>query len=190
MSLADLYKDDQTLSDEEEEEFVPSGSSSEDEYEDDADEPKEEPSDPVSEELKQQNKRRIDDIWNDMNDPQHKTPRTESNSPKQPDEPEQSPLSKPATHNADTNPTCTAARPPPRTKRPSKFSKMAELVEQRRAKKANTLDVARKAWSGFVSAEGIREDLDKTNKDGYVERQEFLDRVDHKTYERARDLGK
>ncbi|KAJ2125027.1 hypothetical protein IW147_001157 [Coemansia sp. RSA 720] len=186
MSLADLYKDDQTLSDEEEEEeFVPSGSSSEEEDEDDVDEPKEEP-DPISEEQKQQNKRRIDDIWQDMNDPVPKTPRTESNSPKQPDEPK---LSKPATHNADTNQTCNA-RPPPKTRRPSKFSKMAEIVEQRRAKKANTLDVARKAWSGFVSAEGLRDDLDKTNKDGYVERQEFLDRVDHQTYERARDRGK
>ncbi|KAJ2345194.1 hypothetical protein GGF43_005280 [Coemansia sp. RSA 2618] len=67
---------------------------------------------------------------------------------------------------------------------------MAEMVEQRRAKKANTLDVARKAWSGFVVSEGIREDLDKTNKDGYVERQEFLSRVDQRTFERTRDMRK
>ncbi|KAJ1962926.1 swr complex subunit [Dipsacomyces acuminosporus] len=69
----------------------------------------------------------------------------------------------------------------------SKFSKLAEQVEQRRAKKENTLDKARKEWVGFVSAEGIRDDLDKANKDGFIERQGFLNRVNERTYERSRE---
>ncbi|KAI9474522.1 swr complex subunit [Coemansia sp. RSA 1821] len=199
MSLADLYREDQTQS-EDEDEFVPSeASSSESEHED------EEGSNtpPPTEEQRQQSKRRIDEIWQEMNQPTAKTPRTESQacsslptspspSTKQPPPPaaaaEPQPTSPSAIPAKEPKPQ-TAATGRPR-RRPSKFSKMAEMVEQRRAKKANTLDTARKSWSGFVAAEGIREDLDKANKDGYVERKEFLDRVDHRTYEKARGMKK
>ncbi|KAJ2783082.1 swr complex subunit [Coemansia javaensis] len=71
-------------------------------------------------------------------------------------------------------------------RRASKFSKLAEQVEQRRAKKANTLDAARSAWAGFVAEAGIRGELDRANKDGYIERQAFLGRVDQRTFERTR----
>jgi Bucentaur or craniofacial development len=32
-------------------------------------------------------------------------------------------------------------------------------------------------WAGFVDKEGIQDDLKRHNKDGYIERQEFLRRT-------------
>ncbi|KAJ2455246.1 swr complex subunit [Coemansia sp. RSA 2336] len=196
MSLADLYREDQTQS-EDEDDFVPSeASSSESEHEDEEEESNRPP---PTEEQQQQTKRRIDEIWQEMNEPITKTPRTESqaqsSSSTSPSQPTKQPA--PATPAKEPAPAIPAKEPTPQAaatgrprRRPSKFSKMAEMVEQRRAKKANTLDTARKSWSGFVAAEGIREDLDKANKDGYVERKEFLHRVDHRTYEKSRDMQK
>ncbi|KAJ1835365.1 swr complex subunit [Coemansia sp. RSA 2711] len=218
MSLADLYKDRALSDDEEEDEFVPSDGQSSDDGGSDEDRPAE-PKETVPEEQHQQAKRRIDAIWQEMNEPAlaRKAPRTElqvdreqdhsEQASESPEESRREPSEAPADvkepsgsedlsePNPDTpsanspSSSSASAKAPPR-RRASKFSKMAEMVEQRRAKKANTLDVARKAWSGFVVAEGLREDLDKANKDGYVERQEFLGRVDRRTYERARDMRK
>jgi hypothetical protein len=42
----------------------------------------------------------------------------------------------------------------------------------------NTLDKSRQDWNKYVDREGIREDLQYKNKDGYMEKVEFLQRVD------------
>jgi len=43
--------------------------------------------------------------------------------------------------------------------------------------KMNVLEKSRLDWAGFVDKEGINDDLKRFNKDGYVERQEFLKRT-------------
>ena len=42
----------------------------------------------------------------------------------------------------------------------------------------NTLEKSRLDWQGYVDREGIRDDLKYTNKDGYMEKVAFLNRVD------------
>ncbi|PIA18081.1 hypothetical protein COEREDRAFT_85544 [Coemansia reversa NRRL 1564] len=210
MSLADLYKDDRELGSEDsegsEEDFVPSEApSDEDEEDDDASGGEQQTAISTKEEgeLQQQNKRRIDAIWLEMNTPSsssRKAMRAAADDDKSQQTGEKSPPPVDKVENADiavatetTNKTPAAdkvaAKAPPRRKA-SKFSKLVEQSEQRRAKKANTLDTARKSWSGFVATEGIREDLEKANKDGYIERQEFLGRVDQRTFQRSKELRK
>ncbi|KAJ2800976.1 swr complex subunit [Coemansia guatemalensis] len=217
MSLADLYKDDRELGSDDsegsEDDFVPSEAPS-DEDEEDGDASGDEQQavaskkDEVeSDELQQQNKRRIDAIWLEMNAPAsspRKAMRTaadvaaadvtaKDNNGQQTTEKTPPPVddTKSAADATKKNPAGDkpTSRAPPRRKA-SKISKLVEQAEQRRAKKANTLDAARKSWSGFVAAEGIRDDLEKANKDGYIERQEFLGRVDQRTYQRSKELRK
>ncbi|KAJ2159468.1 swr complex subunit [Coemansia sp. RSA 552] len=215
MSLADLYRNDQPSgsSDSSEDEFVPSdGSASADEGASSGSDGEEaggaEQQSEPTEEQRQQSKRRIDSIWQRMNEPdspgQDTAPVEGDASAKGPEElPVETSDDNKALPGAPTEedsgakgpeepPAKRARAPPPgRRRRASKFSQLAERVEQRRqAKKANTLETARKAWMGFVDAEGIRDDLDRANKDGFVERQEFLGRVDQRTYERARERRK
>ncbi|ORX52672.1 hypothetical protein DM01DRAFT_1383855 [Hesseltinella vesiculosa] len=47
----------------------------------------------------------------------------------------------------------------------------------------NTLDKSRLDWKSFVEKEGIQDDLKYTNKDGYMEKVAFLQRVDDRRYE-------
>ncbi|KAJ2809937.1 Craniofacial development protein 1 [Coemansia furcata] len=210
MSLLDLYKDERDLSEDEEseDEFVPDhvsegdDGSDDDEDSDDDERPNEAEKEPVvaGPEVEQQ-KRRVDAIWSEMNDPvnprSNKVARvdTESSSAL-----ENVPAKDDNNDTVDTAPTETSPeaggvtiaeqpRPVARrgpVRRASKFSQLAEAVESRRAKKENTLEQARKEWTGFVAAEGIRDDLNQANKDGFVERQEFLRRTDERTYEKSR----
>ncbi|KAJ2058615.1 hypothetical protein GGI17_004935 [Coemansia sp. S146] len=211
MSLLDLYKDERDLSEDEEseDEFVPDqasegdeGSDGDEDSDDDERPNESEKESAVSGPEVEQQKRRVDAIWSEMNDPvdprSNKVARvdTESNTLETVSAKDDSSDSK-----VDVAPTKTsseasviantelpqpaAARRGP-VRRASKFSQMAEAVESRRAKKENTLEQARKEWTGFVAAEGIREDLNQANKDGFVERQEFLRRTDERTYEKSR----
>ncbi|KAJ2080029.1 hypothetical protein H4R24_003363 [Coemansia sp. RSA 988] len=213
MSLADLYKDDRALGTDDsegiEDDFIPSEAPSD---EDDGDTSGGEQQSITSkkeeetEELQQRNKRRIDNIWLEMNAPAsspHKAMRTATaadDSDKCQHASEETPVPVDVAKGADvtvaadtTDKNSAADKPANRAlprRKASKFSKLVEQAEQRRAKKANTLDAARKSWSGFVAAEGIRDDLEKANKDGYIERQEFLSRVDQRTYQRSKELHK
>ncbi|XP_071495985.1 craniofacial development protein 1-like [Diadema antillarum] len=56
--------------------------------------------------------------------------------------------------------------------------------------KISTLEKSRLDWMNFKKAEGIEEDLKIHNKgkDGYVERQKFLQRADVRQYEIERDI--
>ncbi|KAJ1898320.1 swr complex subunit [Coemansia sp. S100] len=208
MSLLDLYKDECDLSedDESEDEFVPDQASEGDEGSDDAEgsDDDEKPSEAgkevaVSAPEVEQQKRRVDAIWSEMNDPadprSNKVARVDTESTGtleiNPAKDDSKVDVAPTETSSDTGPTANAeqSRPVARhgpVRRASKFSQMAEAVESRRAKKENTLEQARKEWTGFVASEGIREDLDQANKDGFVERQEFLRRTDERTYEKSR----
>ncbi|KAJ2488992.1 Craniofacial development protein 1 [Coemansia sp. RSA 2050] len=207
MSLLDLYKDEHDLSDdgESEDEFVPDQASEGDEVTND-----EEESDSDDEKANgaekevvasgpeiEQQKRRVDAIWSEMNDPvdprSSKMARVDTGSgdalevasakeDKVDATPTEASSETVVVANAKAQP---AARRGP-VRRVSKFSQMAKAVESRRAKKETTLEQARKEWTGFVAAEGIRDDLDQANKDGFVERQEFLKRTDERAYEKSR----
>lgn len=67
-------------------------------------------------------------------------------------------------------------RKPP--KRMKKSSLLAEL-EAGKAKKMNTLEKSRLDWIGFVDDQGIKDDLNHFNKGGYLQKQDFLNRVEH-----------
>lgn len=66
----------------------------------------------------------------------------------------------------------------PVQKRPR--SSLSSLVSQYNIKepKMNTLDKSKLDWQGYVDREGIRDDLKYKNKDGYMEKVAFLQRVD------------
>ncbi|KAJ2005216.1 hypothetical protein GGI04_002333 [Coemansia thaxteri] len=190
MSLADLYKADSGLSDgdDSEDEFVP-GQASDDDGDDEENGTESDGSQNNSTSPEQdrdqveKHKRRIDDIWNEMNQPtdlpSSKVARIDAGGSID------TPSEKQLANNGDnanseiqaiaeascegtSTQTPQTSAPPRRgpVRRASKFSKVVEAVESRRAQKQNTLELARKEWTGFVAAEGIRDDLDKANKDG------------------------
>ena len=59
-------------------------------------------------------------------------------------------------------------------------SNLSALVSQYGIKvpKMNTLEKSRLDWQGYVDREGLRDDLKYKNKDGYMEKVAFLQRVD------------
>ena len=56
-------------------------------------------------------------------------------------------------------------------------SNLEEMAKGNKPAKLNVLEKSRLDWATFVDKEGINEDLKQFNKDGYVERQEFLRRT-------------
>jgi len=66
----------------------------------------------------------------------------------------------------------------PVARRPVKRkSNLEEMAKGGKPAKLNVLEKSRLDWAGFVDREGINDDLKRFNKDGYVERQEFLKRT-------------
>lgn len=66
----------------------------------------------------------------------------------------------------------------PASRRPVKrTSKLEAMAQSGKPAKLNVLEKSRLDWAGFVDKEGIHDDLKRYNKDGYVERQEFLKRT-------------
>ncbi|OAD77517.1 hypothetical protein PHYBLDRAFT_185527 [Phycomyces blakesleeanus NRRL 1555(-)] len=63
-------------------------------------------------------------------------------------------------------------------------SKLSDLVTQYNVKvpKMNTLEKSRLDWQGYVDREGIRADLKYQNKDGYMEKVAFLQRVEDRRF--------
>ncbi|CDH61519.1 hypothetical protein RO3G_04757 [Lichtheimia corymbifera JMRC:FSU:9682] len=81
-----------------------------------------------------------------------------------------------------TKSTCTNNTRTP-TRRPGIVrpkSTLSALVSQYNIKvpKMNTLEKSRLDWNGYVEKEGIRDELKYKNKDGYMEKVAFLQRVD------------
>lgn len=119
-------------------------------------------------------KSRIDAIWADMNKtkspapPQPKNEATASTTTETTIEPsaviEKKQIKKP--------------KSPLQQKRPK--SQLSSLVSKYNIKepKMNTLEKSKLDWQGYVDREGIRDDLKYKNKDGYMEKVAFLQRVD------------
>lgn len=55
-----------------------------------------------------------------------------------------------------------------------------------KAKKINTLEASRMAWSGFVDREGIDDELKRANQNGYLDKQDFLDKTHTLQHDRSR----
>lgn len=62
----------------------------------------------------------------------------------------------------------------PKRRNPS----LEDLVKK--PKKMNTLEHSRLEWSKYVEAEGLKDELNHHNKDGYLQKQDFLSRVEHR----------
>lgn len=74
--------------------------------------------------------------------------------------------------------TAAAQSAKPAARRPVKRkSNLEEMAKGGKPAKLNVLEKSRLDWAGFVDKEGINDDLKRFNKDGYVERQEFLKRT-------------
>lgn len=54
--------------------------------------------------------------------------------------------------------------------------------------KLSTLEKSKLDWDVFKEQEGIQEELQNFNKDGYLEKQAFLKRTDERQFEMERDL--
>ena len=66
----------------------------------------------------------------------------------------------------------------PSNRRPMKRkSNLEAMTKSKKPPKLNVLEKSRLDWAGFVDKEGIKDDLKTYNKDGYIERQEFLKRT-------------
>lgn len=70
----------------------------------------------------------------------------------------------------------------PVKKRPVKRRKSSMMEELARGKapKLNTLEKSRMDWLGYVDQEGLKDDLSQHNKDGYLNKQDFLMRVERR----------
>ncbi|XP_061769107.1 craniofacial development protein 1 [Nerophis ophidion] len=74
--------------------------------------------------------------------------------------------------------------PGPSTKRPAGISSVLNRFGGKK-QKLSTLEKSKMDWDAFKSEEGITEELAIHNRgrDGYVERKNFLERVDHRQFE-------
>ncbi|PVU89563.1 hypothetical protein BB559_005064 [Furculomyces boomerangus] len=152
-------------------------------------------------------KRKIDDIWNEMNqEPGKKN--------KQVDQPEfvgkgkeryvdptleNKPIddqnSKPKENGQIQDKESKIPDPISKTsgvpqRKPSKFSQIEAQVEKTLGKKLNTVEKSKLQWDNYVEKEDIKDELTRHNKDGYVEKMEFLQRVDEKQHEYTKSLKK
>lgn len=118
-------------------------------------------------------KSRIDAIWADMNKPKEKetaktsVPNTTA-----------TPLATATVANNETKPIVAKKKSPLNQRRPK--STLSSLVSQYNIKepKLNTLERSKLDWQGYVDREGIKDELKYKNKDGYMEKVAFLQRVD------------
>lgn len=77
-----------------------------------------------------------------------------------------------------------------RRKRPSLLD---AVINDEKALKLSTLEKSRLDWSSYVDKEGIKDELTQNNKGGYLQKQDFLDRVLRKVdtnYKAAQDVAK
>ncbi|KAI9365722.1 bucentaur or craniofacial development-domain-containing protein [Pilaira anomala] len=193
VSLKDFYNNTNNEEEDEESEqdsdFVPEEEESEGEVNTDAEEDEEEEEEeeektvdkgkkrslsapPIEEEDASVKKTRIDAIWADMNEPKNEATTKATTT------------TNTTTTNTSTTTTETkqaetvTIKKKTTIKRPK--SSLSSLVSQYNIKepKMNTLDKSKLDWQGYVDREGIRDDLKYKNKDGYMEKVAFLQRVD------------
>ncbi|KAG2180437.1 hypothetical protein INT44_003441 [Umbelopsis vinacea] len=152
----------------------------------------------ATDEAERERKRRIDAIWAEMNSPSTVEKSTKqplddisssmnrsSDAANQADSKNASKIPTPASSGASSPAESTPALKKPTIARPK--SNLSALVSQYNIKtpKMNTLDKSKLDWQGYVDREGIRDDLKYKNKDGYMEKVAFLQRVDDR---RIQDL--
>ncbi|KAI7900497.1 bucentaur or craniofacial development-domain-containing protein, partial [Cokeromyces recurvatus] len=119
----------------------------------------------LSPELKQDvqlnKKSRIDAIWADMNNDKS-SPKLENRNTNQ-------------VNNTDTLKIQSKSKKPQRPQ-----SQLSSLISKYNIKepKINTLEKSKLDWQRYVEREGIRDELTYKNKDGYMEKVAFLQRVD------------
>ncbi|KAM7396114.1 hypothetical protein PAMP_019182 [Pampus punctatissimus] len=84
----------------------------------------------------------------------------------------------------DDSSLCRTALPGPRGKRQTGMSSILNRIGGKK-QKMSTLEKSKMDWDAFKSEEGISEELAIHNrgKEGYVERKNFLERVDHRQFE-------
>lgn len=61
-----------------------------------------------------------------------------------------------------------------------KQGSLMDELNSLRPKKINTLEKSRMDWLGYVDKSGIKDELSLHNKDGYLQKQDFLSRVDNR----------
>ncbi|OMJ27682.1 SWR1-complex protein 5 [Smittium culicis] len=76
------------------------------------------------------------------------------------------------------------------TRKPSKFSQIEAEVGASFKKKLNTVEQSKMKWDKMVEKEDIKAELQNHNKDGYVEKLEFIDRVNDQKNEYIQTLKK
>jgi len=54
--------------------------------------------------------------------------------------------------------------------------------------KLSTLEKSKHDWDSFKKEKGLEDELRNNSKDGYLSKQEFLQRVDYRTWENEREL--
>ncbi|KAK9456197.1 bucentaur or craniofacial development-domain-containing protein [Dipodascopsis uninucleata] len=64
-----------------------------------------------------------------------------------------------------------------------KTSSLEAMATSAKPKKLNTLEKSKLDWQGYVEEEGIADELRQHNQGGYLQKQDFLNRVDKKRYE-------
>ncbi|XP_023683032.2 craniofacial development protein 1 [Paramormyrops kingsleyae] len=81
-------------------------------------------------------------------------------------------------------PSVTSPGPGPSVKRPAGLGNFLNRIGGKK-QKMSTLEKSRLDWDAFKDEEGIRDELTIHNrgKDGYLERKNFLERVDHRQFE-------
>ncbi|KAI8147606.1 bucentaur or craniofacial development-domain-containing protein, partial [Fennellomyces sp. T-0311] len=117
-------------------------------------------------ENEQERKARVDAIWAEMNQKQEKQPLDD--------------ISSSVNRSTSEDHAKDDAKEQEKTKIVRPKSNLSALVSQYNIKvpKMNTLEKSRLDWQGYVDREGIRDDLKYKNKDGYMEKVAFLQRVD------------
>ncbi|CAO3594136.1 unnamed protein product [Absidia cylindrospora] len=203
--------DDIWSSDEDDSDFVPEGDHEDDHHISDADNQVDEveitrrrkrtldtseDSDTKRTKSETERKAKVDALWEEMNAKSTKQAKplddispsvnqlTASSSTTSP--------SSPATSTSDeTANESTSSTPPKKSPAPTSTkriqrpkSNLSDLVSQYNIKvpKINTLEKSRLDWQGYVEREGIKDDLKYTNKDGYMEKVAFLQRVDDRRW--------
>ncbi|CAO3683153.1 hypothetical protein G6F70_000412 [Rhizopus microsporus] len=182
--LQDLYRDPSEEEDEEDSDFVPEDNEEEEEENEEFEESDEDQDTkekieresvkrPLEDEKEdsQAKKARIEALWNDIKDT--KKPMTNNNNNN-----DEQDISKPL----DSNNNDTSEKPKTKPKIVRPKSTLSSLVSQYNIKvpKMNTLEKSKLDWKTFVEKEGIKDELTYKNKDGYVEKVEFLQRVDER----------
>lgn len=72
--------------------------------------------------------------------------------------------------------------------KPEKKSGLDKLLEKLQKKQESTIKKSKKDWEEFKEMTGIKEEVERAAKDGYLGKKEFLERTELREFERDREL--